>query len=91
MEAKNKFENYAYSVKNSARDASQLSDTDKIAVNKAAEGALSWLERNQAATKDEYEYQYQQLEKEVSPIMVSLHQNSQQSQHPAEPSVEEID
>ncbi|EGC31973.1 heat shock protein [Dictyostelium purpureum] len=77
VEAKNKLENYAFTVKNSANDekvAAKLSDDDKNTLNTECESALKWLESNQTAEKDEYEAKMKALEQIVNPIMTKLYQ-----------------
>merc|ERR1719316_1248945 len=48
VESKNALENYCYSMKNTL-------DDDKAKAKEAVEGALSWLEGNQMAEKEEFE------------------------------------
>jgi L1 cell adhesion molecule like protein len=77
IEAKNGLENYAYSLKNTLRDeqtASKLSSDDKSTLEKAVDDAISWLESNQTAEKDEYEHRQKELEGVAMPIMQRLYQ-----------------
>jgi len=76
IQAKNQLESFAYSVKQTAEDpklAGKLSDTDKDTVISKSKEVMDWLDANQAAEKDEYEYQRKELESVVSPIMAKLH------------------
>merc|ERR1719453_2711577 len=75
VEAKNALENYAYSMKNTMADeklASKLSDSDKEAVNSKINEAISWLDANQSAEKEEYEQKQKELEAVVNPILQNL-------------------
>ncbi|GAM23468.1 hypothetical protein SAMD00019534_066430 [Acytostelium subglobosum LB1] len=77
IEAKNKLENYAYSVKQSIRDdkvSEKLSSDDQGALQQAVDKSLKWLEGNHTATKDEFEYQQKELESIVNPIMTKMYQ-----------------
>jgi L1 cell adhesion molecule like protein len=52
VEAKNSVENYAYNMRNTIREekvASQLSSSDKEAIEKALNEAFDWIEHNQMA------------------------------------------
>merc|ERR1719164_338538 len=58
VEAKNALENYCYSMKNTLDDdkvKDKISDDDKAKAKEAVDGALSWLEGNQMAEKEEFE------------------------------------
>lgn len=77
VEAKNKLENYAFTVKNSTNDDTlkdKLSSEDKGAITSAVEDTLKWLDSNQGASKDEFDHRYSELEKKVNPIMTKLYQ-----------------
>jgi heat shock 70kDa protein 1/2/6/8 len=77
VEAKNKLENYAFTVKNSTNDEGlkdKLSSDDKAAISAAIDEVLKWLDANQSATKEEFDHCYSELEKKVNPIMTKLHQ-----------------
>merc|ERR1719181_84242 len=58
VEAKNALENYCYSMKNTLDDEKlkdKISEDDKGKATKAVDDALSWLEGNQMAEKEEFE------------------------------------
>jgi len=77
VEAKNKLENYAFSVRNSTNDDAvkdKLGADDKAAITAAVDEALKWLDSNQSASKDEFEHRFSELESKVNPIMTKLHQ-----------------
>jgi len=75
IDAKNGLENYAYSIKNTINDekvASKLDAGDKQKVLDAVNTAVQWLEKNQEASKDEYESHQKDLEAVFRTVSVSL-------------------
>lgn len=75
--AKNALESYAYSMKSTVEDdkvKDKISDDDKKAILDKCSEALSWLDNNQTAEKDEFEYQQKELEKVCSPIITKMYQ-----------------
>jgi len=97
IEAKNGLESYAYQVKNSIEEPQvrdKLSDTDRNMVSTKCDEVLHWLENNQTAEKDEFEYQRSELENVCKPIITKLYQSgssgAEQSQGRG-PTVEEVD
>ncbi len=85
VEAKNNLENYAYNVRNTLTDdslASKLSSDDKANLQKAVDETISWLDKNQTAEKDEFEYQKKELEGLVNPVMMKLYQQQPGAEMP---------
>jgi len=77
VEAKNGLENYAYSMKNTVGDekvASKLDAADKQKILDAVEENVKWLDRNQEATKEEYESRQKDLEAICNPIITKMYQ-----------------
>ena len=77
IEAKNGLENYAYSMKNSVNEqqmADKIPEDDKKTILDAVEKAIQWLNSNQEAAKDEFEYQQKELEGVCTPIMQKVYQ-----------------
>merc|ERR1712167_413878 len=77
IEAKNALENYCFSLKNTLSEEqfkSKIEDSDKETIEKGIEETLQWLDRNQAAEKDEFEAQQKDLEAKVNPIMMKVYQ-----------------
>uniref|UniRef100_A0A671QE90 Uncharacterized protein n=1 Tax=Sinocyclocheilus anshuiensis TaxID=1608454 RepID=A0A671QE90_9TELE len=75
--AKNSLESYAFSLKNSVEDENlkgKISEDDKKKVIEKCNKAISWLENNQLADKEEYEHQLKELEKVCNPIITKLYQ-----------------
>ncbi|KAJ3085235.1 70-kilodalton heat shock protein, partial [Quaeritorhiza haematococci] len=77
IQAKNGLESYSYNLRNSIQDeklAGKLAASDKDALDKAIEETIKWLDRNQEATKEEFEHKQKELEKVANPIMMKLYQ-----------------
>uniref|UniRef100_A0A673M532 Heat shock cognate 71 kDa protein n=1 Tax=Sinocyclocheilus rhinocerous TaxID=307959 RepID=A0A673M532_9TELE len=75
--AKNSLESYTFNLKNSVEDENlkgKISEDDKKKVIKKCNKAISWLENNQLADKEEYEHQLKELEKVCNPIITKLYQ-----------------
>lgn len=92
--ARNQLESYIFSVKQAAEDAplEKLPEEDKKIVRDKCSEALSWLDGNQLAEKDEFEDKLKELQKICSPIMMKLHQGGGGGQGgTAGPKVEEVD
>jgi heat shock protein 1/8 len=75
--AKNRLETYIFSVKQAINEAqtSRVSSSEKKSVEEECERHLKWLEANEQADKDEFEFHYSELARKCSPIMTKLHQN----------------
>jgi L1 cell adhesion molecule like protein len=76
VQAKNALESYAYSVKQTVEDpkvADKLSDEDKQTVLEKVKVTMEWIDDNQTAEKDEFDYQRTELEAVANPIMSKLH------------------
>jgi len=77
--AKNHLESYAYSMRNTLNDAKvadKLSSDDKAKLEKAINETISWLEKNDAAEKQEYEGKQKDLEKICNPVIAKIYQQS---------------
>jgi heat shock protein 1/8 len=74
IESKNALENYLYSVKNaSSEQGNKLEDDDKDKLNTSVSDALTWMENNTSAEKEEYESKQKEVEGICMPIMSKLH------------------
>lgn len=79
VEAKNALENYAYTMRNTIRDekiASKLDPADKTKIEKAVEDTIKWLDSNQTAEKDEFEYKRKEIEDICNPIFTKMYQQA---------------
>jgi len=104
VQSKNELEAYAYSVKNTMEDhnvSSKTSEQDRDTVLSKCKEVLSWLDSNQTAEKEEFDYQKNELEKVAKPIITNMYRSTggdsknaeqgQQSRHGAGPTIEEVD
>jgi len=73
--ARNQLEAYLFSVKQAAEEApsEKLSEDDKRAVAEKCRELLSWLDNNQLAEKEEFEYKLKEVQKEMQPFMMKMH------------------
>ena len=59
INAKNAFENYVFQMKSTINDVNlkgKLSESDRDMISRKCEEALKWLDENQLAEKEEFEY-----------------------------------
>mmetsp|Transcript_20089 Transcript_20089/g.17213 ORF Transcript_20089/g.17213 Transcript_20089/m.17213 type:complete len:224 (+) Transcript_20089:1339-2010(+) len=77
IDAKNSFESYIYSMRNTIEDpeklADKLDDSDKETIKDAISEAQSWLDSNPEATKEEFEEQQKELEQKCNPIISKVY------------------
>lgn len=75
IEAKNQLENYIFSARNSLKEeavASKLAESDKKAIEKQLDEAMSWLDDHPNAEKEEYEEKQKAVEAAVMPIFSKM-------------------
>jgi heat shock protein 1/8 len=93
--AKNKLENYAYSLRTSIDDEAtkaKLSEDDIKSVETAVKELQTWLDANGSAEVEEYEAKQKELQQKCSPIMAKIYQEtSGASGTKSGPTVEEVD
>jgi L1 cell adhesion molecule like protein len=76
IQARNALESYSYNLRNTLTDekvAGKLEAGDKKKLEDAIQEAISWLDNNQEAEKDEYEHKQKTLEEVANPIMMKLY------------------
>ncbi|XP_042879910.1 heat shock 70 kDa protein cognate 4-like [Penaeus japonicus] len=76
IEAKNNLEALCFSIKSTLGETSvadKLSKEEKRSVEEKAEETLKWLDANQLAEKDEYEYKRKELEQVWRPLANKVH------------------
>ena len=97
MEARNKLENYAFGLQSATREVEdKLSSEDRERVREETGKVLDWVEGNQLAEKEEFEYKLEELQRVCSPIMTKLHSSATGGARPTTaaaggPTVEEVD
>ncbi|XP_071482596.1 heat shock 70 kDa protein IV-like [Diadema antillarum] len=93
--ARNQLESYAFSMKSTISDPAvegKLSPEDKQTVVNAVDGTIRWLDSNNLADKEEFDFKLEELQKTCSPIMAKLHRGGGQGQQTSDgPKVEEVD
>jgi len=97
IQAKNNLESYAFNLKSSLDDEAvkqKISESDRSKVCDKCKEVLDWLDNNQTAEKDEFEYQQKELEAVAAPVMKNLYGGADTNQDTSEssgPTVEEVD
>jgi L1 cell adhesion molecule like protein len=99
IDARNGFENYVYSVKNSTSEPGlkgKLTDGDRATIEDACKTALDWLETAGVGTgAEEYEAEQKKLEGIVTPIVSKLYSGGgggqDESSRASGPNIEEVD
>merc|ERR1712046_206328 len=79
VQAKNELESHAFQLKQSVEDekvANAISQSDKATLIAKCDEIINWLDSNQTAEKEEYEFQKKELEKVANPIMTKLYQGA---------------
>lgn len=95
IEAKNSFENYVYSTRNTLKNAENEEATKLwTEVEPIFDECVKWLDDNKDETKEVYENKMKEYQDKINPIMSKLYQQTQPSDGSAsvnEPKVEELD
>lgn len=92
IEARNKCETYAYQCKQTLEEyGNRLSSEDREKVENACKRAIGFVEQNQQANKEEYDYQFEECQRVCSRILTKLHQQSSSNNNQQGPKVEEVD
>ncbi|XP_050522522.1 heat shock protein 68-like [Daktulosphaira vitifoliae] len=103
--AKNQLESYVFGVKQALDEAGdKLSESEKNTAKQECDAVIQWLDNNQLADKEEYEYKLKELQGKCSSLMMKMHggqggggsQMPGNSRFPGEqqsrgPTVEEVD
>ena len=103
--AKNALESYCFNMKSTVEDEKfkdKISDSDRKMIIVKCDEAVKWLDSNQTAEKDEYEYKQKEIEGICNPIISKLYQQGGGPSQPGAagadfkakgsgPTVEEVD
>ncbi|CAG8575740.1 5138_t:CDS:2 [Diversispora eburnea] len=74
IQARNGLESYSYNLRNTLQKiAGKLEASDKKKLEDSIQETITWLENNQEAEKEEYEYKQKSLEEVANPIMMKLY------------------
>uniref|UniRef100_A0A1B0CZH4 Heat shock 70 kDa protein cognate 4 n=1 Tax=Phlebotomus papatasi TaxID=29031 RepID=A0A1B0CZH4_PHLPP len=77
--AKNALESYCFHMKNTIEDQNikdKISDSDRQTILDKCNETIAWLDSNQTAEKDEFEYKQKELEQICNPIVTRLYQGA---------------
>jgi len=94
VDARNAFEGYCYSLKNSLQDEDKgipdkISEEEQESLEEAIKDALEWLGDNEEAEKEDYEAKQKELEDIANPIMQQAY--AQDSEQPGDDDDDEDD
>ncbi|XP_057659459.1 heat shock protein 68-like [Diorhabda carinulata] len=95
--ARNNLESYVFNVKQALKDAgNKLSDEEKGKVRNECDNCVRWLDGNQMAEKDEYEFKLKELTRVCGPFMTKLHRGKSGNYGTSSgdqdgPTIEEVD
>ncbi|CAI6344256.1 unnamed protein product [Macrosiphum euphorbiae] len=103
--AKNQLESYVFGVKQALDEAGdKLTESEKNAGKKECEAVIQWLDSNQLAEKEEYEFKLKEIQNSCSALMLKIHGAGQPGStnappgangfpgaRPRGPTVEEVD
>ncbi|KAB1201497.1 putative mediator of RNA polymerase II transcription subunit 37c [Morella rubra] len=79
VETKNALENYAYNMMNTFKDekfAAKVPSARKKEIEDVIEQAIDWLERNQLAEVEEFEFKQAELESICHPVIAQIDQGT---------------
>ncbi|XP_060851364.1 heat shock protein 70 A1-like [Rhopalosiphum padi] len=99
--AKNQLESYVFGVKQALDEAGdKLTESEKNTGKQECDAVVQWLDNNQLADKEEYEYKLKEIQKSCSALMMKIHGAGQPGGAPSGaqgfpgsrgPTVEEVD
>ncbi|KAF7119308.1 hypothetical protein RHSIM_Rhsim13G0084400 [Rhododendron simsii] len=76
VDAKNRLENYAYEMRNTVRDeknGAKISSPDKEKIEAAFKQVIQWLDGNEHADTEEFEYKMKELERICNPVISKIY------------------
>ncbi|XP_068694171.1 heat shock cognate 71 kDa protein-like [Montipora capricornis] len=79
IQAKNSLESYAYNMKSTVEDdkvKDKISEEDKTAIMDKCKEIIEWLDKTEAADKEDYEAKQKELEAVCNPIITKLYQSA---------------
>jgi heat shock protein 1/8 len=79
VDTKNALENYAYNMRNTFKDekfAAKVPSANREKIDNAIEQAIDWVERNQLAEADEFQFKMSELENICNPVISKIEQGS---------------
>ncbi|QKF93850.1 Hsp70 protein [Fadolivirus algeromassiliense] len=101
LDAKNDFENYVYNVRNSTNTEdykAKLGEENAKKLHEIITESIQWVESNQDLTKEEYKEKREEVERQVTPILMEAYKKDQpempkgpKGKKSNEPTVDEVD
>lgn len=99
ISSRNSLESYLFSVKQAVDEAgNKLGSDDKRKVQNECDNCMRWLESNELADKEEFEYKLKEVQKVCGPVMTKMHRGGggggyggQKSGDQEGPTIEEVD
>ena len=73
LNARNRLENFVFSLKDAVEVTSSLSTAEKQLVLSACDKEFQWLTANANADKEELELRFNELCRKCQPLMIKLH------------------
>jgi len=104
--AKNQLESYVFGVKQALDESGdKLTETERNTGKQQCDAVVQWLDNNQLADKEEYEYKLKEIQKSCSALMMKIHgaagrpgnappgdaANGFPGSRPGGPTIEEVD
>ncbi|KAB8147013.1 Hsp70 family protein, partial [Raoultella ornithinolytica] len=72
--AKNQLESYVFNVKQALDEAGdKLTESEKNSAKRECDAVIQWLDNNNLADKEEYEFKLKEIQKSCSALMMKLH------------------
>ena len=90
IEARNDFENYIYSFKNSINDSKKLEEEDKKKGNDILDDGIKWLEDNENIEVEEYNTKKREYEDKMRDIVSKMYETENEN-NPTSSNVEDVD
>jgi L1 cell adhesion molecule like protein len=90
IEARNDFENYIYSFKNSINDSKKLEEEDKKRGNDILDDGIKWLEDNENIEVEEYNTKKREYEDKMRDIVSKMYETENEN-NPTSSNVEDVD
>tara|TARA_B100000925_G_scaffold90767_1_gene65788 strand:+ start:1281 stop:3149 length:1869 start_codon:yes stop_codon:yes gene_type:complete len=90
IEARNDFENYIYSFKNSINDSKKLEEEDKKKGNDILDDGIKWLEDNENIEVEEYNIKKREYEDKMRDIVSKMYETENEN-NPTSSNVEDVD
>jgi L1 cell adhesion molecule like protein len=90
IEARNDFENYIYSFKNSINDSKKLEEEDKKRGNDILDDGIKWLEDNENIEVEEYNAKKREYEDKMRDIVSKMYETENEN-NPTSSNVEDVD